>query len=404
VRNKNVVLTIIYVILVIFLVSCGNKEITNTSQDNKKDANLETSKMIDEDSGNSDISLNEDNIKTENDAKVDDGSSPGVGDNNKEDENNPEANKEPESIDYELIKPNEAGNVMVLMFHNFVEEFKPSKYDNGEYTTTFERFKLLLEELYEKDYRLVNLVDYIQGDIDVPAGKIPIIFTFDDGTSGQFNLVKENGKLVVNKQSAVGIIEEFNKTHPDFGKKGTFYINLAGSVFNGEGTIKERLSYLVENGYELGNHTYYHTSLKNISPEKVRETIGKNEKEIRNILPDYSFKTLSLPYGISSKETRQYIEKGEYKGTNYKNIGIMLVGAEATRSPFHEKFLPLSMSRVRASGISPVDYDFEYWVNNTSRKSQFVSDGDRYTVTVPKANEHLIKKENLKDKMKFIVY
>jgi len=51
--------------------------------------------------------------------------------------------------------------------------------------------------------------DYLNNNISVPAGCIPIIFTFDDGTSGQFNLVEENGTLKVNKKSAVGIMEEF---------------------------------------------------------------------------------------------------------------------------------------------------------------------------------------------------
>jgi len=39
-----------------------------------------------------------------------------------------------------------------------------------------------------------------------------IIFTFDDGTSGQFNLVEENGTLKVNKKSAVGIMEDFMRS------------------------------------------------------------------------------------------------------------------------------------------------------------------------------------------------
>ena len=57
-----------------------------------------------------------------------------------------------------------------------------------------------------------------------------MVFTFDDGTSGQFNLVEENGELVANKKSAVGIIEEFNKTHPDFGVKRDFLSEFQGII------------------------------------------------------------------------------------------------------------------------------------------------------------------------------
>jgi hypothetical protein len=127
-------------------------------------------------------------------------------------------------IDYQTIKPNEAGKIMVVMFHNFVSEYKSG---DKEYTTTFNAFDELLQLLYDMDYRLVNLNDMIRNNIDVPAGKIPMVFTFDDGTAGQFNLVETEDGLVANRLSAVGIMEEFNKTHPDFGLKGTFFVNLA---------------------------------------------------------------------------------------------------------------------------------------------------------------------------------
>src|SRR5690606_20232884 len=127
-----------------------------------------------------------------------------------------------------------------------------------EYTTTFDEFRSLLEELYERGYRLISLEDYLNNNISVPAGCIPIVFTFDDGSPGQFNLIEENGKLVVNPKSAVGIMEEFYREHPDFGLEGTFYVTLGGGTFNGAGTLEDRLKYLVDRGFEIGNHTLNH--------------------------------------------------------------------------------------------------------------------------------------------------
>jgi len=135
----------------------------------------------------------------------------------------------------------------------FVESFTPKSYDKGEYTTTFSEFEKLLQDLYDRGYRLISMSDYLNNNISVPAGCIPIIFTFDDGTSGQFNLVEENGTLKVNKKSAVGIMEEFYEKHPDFGLKGTFYVNLGNSTFEGAGTLQQRLQYLVDKGFEIGN-------------------------------------------------------------------------------------------------------------------------------------------------------
>ena len=302
-------------------------------------------------------------------------------------------------IDLEKVKPNEAGKVMVVMFHNFVQSFTPSKYDNGEYTTTFDEFRKLLSTLYEKDYRLVSMSDYLNNNISVPAGCIPIIFTFDDGTAGQFNLIEENGKLVANKDSAVGVIEEFNKTHPDFGLRGMFYINLGNSTFEGAGTKEERLKYLVEKGFEIGNHTYTHINLSQAkSADKIQEEIGNNQKVANELLSGYKMTTFSLPYGAPSKDLQQYVQKGVYQDTEYEHKAIMEVGWDPTFSPVSKNFKPLSTHRVRASGIKPVDADLAWWLKQLTRGEQYVSDGNPDTITVPKNKEEVVDKAKLSGK------
>lgn len=293
------------------------------------------------------------------------------------------------TIDLQSVKPNEAGKIMVVMFHNFVESFTPKSYDKGEYTTTFSEFEKLLQDLYDRGYRLISMSDYLNNNISVPAGCIPIIFTFDDGTSGQFNLVEENGTLKVNKKSAVGIMEEFYEKHPDFGLKGTFYVNLGNSTFEGAGTLQQRLQYLVDKGFEIGNHTYTHINLKDTtSAQKIQEEIAKNQRTIAELIPGYKMTTFSLPYGLPSVEgLHSYVIKGSYEGVEYEHAAIMEVGWDPAHSPVSKDFNPLSTHRVRASGINPVDCDLAWWLKNLSREEQYISDGDPNTVTVPKKNE-----------------
>ncbi|NLK87478.1 MAG: polysaccharide deacetylase family protein [Clostridiaceae bacterium] len=308
----------------------------------------------------------------------------------------------PQPIDLSVVKPNEAGRVMVVMFHNFIE-----KYEKGDkdYTTTFDAFEELLENLYEADYRLISLNDYISGNIDTPAGCIPMVFTFDDGTPGQFNLIEENGELKVNPRSAAGMIHEFNKTHPDFGVRGTFFVNLGNQTFSGAGTLEQRLEYLVGMGFELGNHTYSHINLKKDGKTAaiIQKEIGGNQKELYELIPGYTFTTFSLPYGAPAKELVQYVIKGEYEGVSYENRAIMKVGAEPAQSPFGVKFDPLATPRVRSSGIDPVAQDLAWWLENMKRSNQFVSDGDPETVTVPADYEKLVNKESLGDR-KLVIY
>ncbi|MGI6777702.1 MAG: polysaccharide deacetylase family protein [Acetivibrionales bacterium] len=309
--------------------------------------------------------------------------------------------KEISRINMEEVRPNEVGKIMVVMFHNFIEEYKTG---DKEYTTTFQDFRELLQTLYDKDYRLINVGDYLNNDISVPAGCIPMIFTFDDGTSGQFNLVEENGKLVANPQSAVGIMEEFNKDHPDFGLKGTFYVNLGLNTFEGEGTLGERMKYLTEKGFEIGNHTLTHIMLNQVkSAETIQKEIGGNQKKMYELIPGYKMVSFSLPYGLPSEELKQYVYKGEYEGVKYENLAVMEVGWDPALSPVSKDFNPLSTHRVRASGIEPVDADLAWWLERLSRDEQYVSDGNADTVAVPKAKEDQVDKGKLKGK-ELIVY
>ncbi len=305
-------------------------------------------------------------------------------------------------IDLKTVKPNEAGKIMVVMFHNFVETYKGKS--GGEYTTTFNEFRKLLGDLYDKGYRLVNLNDYLKNNISVSAGHIPMVFTFDDGTPGQFNLVDEGGKLVAERNSAVGIMEEFNKSHPDFGLKGTFYVNLGDNTFTGKGTLAERLKYLVDKGFEIGNHTYTHINLKlTKSAEKIQQEIGGNQKRMQELVPGYEMTTFSLPFGQPSKDLQEYVVKGSYERIQYKHNAIMEVGANPAQSPVSKYFKPLSTARVRSTGIRPVQCDLDWWLKNMSKKEQYVSDGNPGTVTVPKEKEENVDKSRLGEK-KLVVY
>lgn len=300
------------------------------------------------------------------------------------------------AVDFAKVKPNEAGKVMVVMFHNFIPAYTSG---DKEYTTTFNEFKALLQTLYDKGYRLINVNDYLKNHINVPAGCVPMIFTFDDSTSGQFNLVEDSGRLIPNKDSAVGILEEFNKIHPDFGMKGTFYVNLGLKVFDGKGTVEERLKYLIDKGFEIGSHTLTHISLPSVkSADKILQDVGGNQKKMQELIPGYRFTSLALPYGQASNDLQPYVIKGEYAGVSYENQAVMLVGAGPTLSPVHKKSTPTSMSRVRSPGITPVNADLTWWLANLSRGDEYVSDGNPDVVSVPKAKEADVDKEKLKGK------
>jgi len=300
------------------------------------------------------------------------------------------------------IKPDESGKVIVLMFHNFISEYKTG--GDKEWTTTYDKFRKLLQDLYDRGYRLISLLDYLKGNIDVPEGKMPIVFTFDDGTAGQFNLVEENGSLMANKNSAVGVMEEFAASHPDFGLKGTFYVYFGGSVFSGSGTIAQRLKYLIGEGFEIGNHTYSHINFATVkTAEQVQKELGENNNKMLELIPGYSMDTMALPFGETTKSLASYLVKGIYNNIVYNNLAVLKVGWDPNLSPFMIKFNPQDIHRVRNSGLKPVDGDLDWWLARLTPADLYVSDGDPATVTVPKSKQGLISKGRLNGR-KLLVY
>lgn len=308
--------------------------------------------------------------------------------------------------DYEAFKPNEAGEIPVIMFHRFVEKYEPDT--DKFFATTFTEFETLLQTLYDQGFRLISMRDFIDCNISVPAGTMPMVFTFDDGSAGQFSLIEENGSLKVNSKSAAGIMIAFHEKHPDFGLKGIFYVNMDTGVntFLGEGTLRERFEYLESLGFELGNHTYGHVDYNDINNAgEIQESIGKNQAEVGKILSGIRFYSLALPYGSRPKDEslRGYLQNGTYEGINYHHETIMAVGAAPTQPSISKIYNSQYVPRIRGQGKEPVDADLTWWLPKMTKERMFVSDGDPKTIVVPADKQGNVDEGKLGDK-KLISY
>lgn len=300
------------------------------------------------------------------------------------------------------ILPNETGDVIIVMFHRFAKFFAGDRTPNQPFTITHRRFKQLLQTLYDNNFRLISLSHFLDNRISLPAGKIPIVFTFDDATAGQFHLEKKNGQLQVAENTAVGIMTAFHKEHPDFGLEGTFFINmgLKRPLFDGEGSLKERLTWLVDHGFELGNHTYTHLDLRKAETEAdvIRE-VGQNQRALNEILPGYPMRALALPFGRTPGHGWiQSAQKGTFEGVPYENDAILGVGSQPTLLPTSVDFAPATVQRVRAPGRAPVPTDLEYWLRKKFRHRLYVSDGNDNVVTVPQKQVEKLSGSILKQK------
>ncbi len=292
----------------------------------------------------------------------------------------PEVNDPISEIDLSL-KPNELGEIMIIMYHGIGEE-------ESDWQRTPENLRKDLQYMYDNKYRMISLNDYAKGEIRTKAGYTPIILTFDDGRQNNFNYIEKDGKLTIDPDCAVGILEEFKQKYPDFDVTASFFLN--SNPFGQSEYAEQKLKWLVENGYDIGNHTYSHMEMETLDGEEIQAEIGSVNNIIRSYLPDYTVETLALPDGSNPK--REFVTdmlEGEYKGNKYKTIAVLDVGWRPAYSPFDTLTDFTSLYRVTGSEIK-VDncgiYDyFKAYENNT--RERFISDGNLDVVTIPKRHE-----------------
>ncbi|MDR7856485.1 polysaccharide deacetylase family protein [Tissierella sp.] len=304
--------------------------------------------------------------------------------------------KDPKELIDLSLKPNEAGEVMILMYHNIGEE-------EAEWVRTPENFKKDLLTLYENGYRPISLSDYINNNIDLEQGLTPVVLTFDDGNENNFRMIKnDQGEDIIDPNSAIGILEDFKKEYPDFNSTATFFV-FGTNAFRQPEFLEYKLNYLLENGYEIGNHTIDHRGMKTADDKEViQEVIAKQLEAINKVLPEYNVNTYALCYGERPKDKslEEYLHKGSYNNISYENIAILNVGWNPAQSPISNKFNPLSIPRIRASETKVDNVGLYNWLEYFDKNpgKRYISDGVKEVITVPLALEETIDLERLKEK------
>ena len=95
---------------------------------------------------------------------------------------------------------NELGQIPVVMHHMIRADRV------GDYDQTPQEFRAELEYLWRHGYTPITVGELLSGKLDVPRGTTPVVLTFDDATTYQFEL-DSNGS--VKPKTAVGIMLEF---------------------------------------------------------------------------------------------------------------------------------------------------------------------------------------------------
>lgn len=294
---------------------------------------------------------------------------------------------------YSQYGVNELGRVPIMMYHGIVNvssndtSYVGGNVDFDGYQRTTAAFRQDLEFYYENDYRMIRLKDFIDGVIDVELGKSPIILTFDDGSENNFKVLGEkNGELVIDPNCAVGILEEFKKKYSDYGVTATFFLN--SSLFSQKEYDEKILKWLVQHGYDIGNHTMNHVDFTKIDHTEVAFEVGGMYQLLETLIPSSYVEIVALPFGSPYRmdhENFLEIMDGVYEGIRYHTKAALRVGWEAELSCFDVEFNPIFLKRIRAYDNLGKEFDIEMNFQ-LLESNRYISDGDMDVVVVKDAD------------------
>ena len=293
---------------------------------------------------------------------------------------------------------NELGKVPIMMYHGIRERTSSStgtiggNVDKDGYNRTPDAFRSDLEFYYENDFRMIRLIDYVNGKVDTEYGKSPIILTFDDGNADNIKVtgLDENGDIIIDKNSAVGILEEFKKEHPDMNVTATFFVN--GGLFEQPEYNKKIIKWLVDNGYDVGNHTQSHLDIKSSSSDKVQKEIVYVYNKLEELIPGKYVNIIALPFGSPYSKTHEnykYVLSSTYDDKTYTTVAALRVGWEPEVSCFNKDFDATFLKRCRAYDNNGTNFDIEMVFNNLE-KTRYISDGNIDTIVVKESDSNRV--------------
>ncbi|MBN1993270.1 MAG: hypothetical protein JW953_11245 [Anaerolineae bacterium] len=275
-----------------------------------------------------------------------------------------------------LYPPNENGQIMILRYQDFTGEAGAET----ERTRSLTGFRQDLEQLWAAGYYPVNLRDLAVGnwkfrrDIDdrleqsalppiqagallernlhyVPAGKRPVVLTFDGVQAGQYRLLADGA---LDPQSALGVLYDFHLAHPaDWPLRATFFVNpqandATDQLFGQPEFAQQKLQTLVEWGMEVGHYIPPQPGLATTSFQDFRRQLDRNQALIEATLPDYQVDSLAFPLEQGSR-SRNLARQKFYNNLLQNYNAVATNSNQPVPSPYTGAFDPRHIPRIQAA-------------------------------------------------------
>ena len=201
-----------------------------------------------------------------------------------------------------------------------------------------------------------------RGRIDVPAGKTPVVLTFDDSTKEQFAYDAAARSSGTPRSASSSTSPARTRTSSPPGRSSSTASRSPASP-----RAPEMLRYLAANGFEIGDHTHDHI------PLNQKDDAGVQRRSCW--AADHQRRGSRAPRGDDGAAARRAAEpgalarRGSWGGESYRHDGVFLVGAEPAPSPFAKGWKPAASrasAPARGRGGEP-DYAAGFWLDWLTR-------------------------------------
>jgi len=174
---------------------------------------------------------------------------------------------------------------VILTYHQFAENIAGS---SSSVKVRFEDYANQLQDLYDSGYSLVSLDDWMKGNMVIPEGRRPLIFSMDDLFYRNQILFDENGDIEPN--TGIGMHWDFYQENPDFGFSWALFTNLGdkfypdGAVDDGNAGLAYAVVWCIEHNSMIYNHTFHHPDLSNAPTNYLQAQLIDNDAFLRGLL------------------------------------------------------------------------------------------------------------------------
>ena len=157
---------------------------------------------------------------------------------------------------------------------------------------------------------------------------------------------------------------------------------------NGEENDRKVMKWMVDNGYDIGNHTRDHKKLGDCDAAEIETQVGAIYKKLEDIIPGQYVNIVALPFGSpesmpAEKPQYQKIFDGTYDGFTYHTRASLLCGWTRAYSPFVRDYNYTCIRRIRGYDNNGEDCDIKQNFDQLNNGKRYISDGNPDTIVFP---------------------